>query len=148
MGCSNANAQRWTVVDVHDGDTIRIERAGTTEKVRFACIDAPELAQPLGKASRDHLRMLINQADGQVQVKIMDTDRYGRRVAEVFTRGQKFLQAEQAQAGMAYVYDQYLKNCPDAATVQQAQKIAQQQKLGVWQRNYQKPWEYRKRQRS
>lgn len=49
------------MIGVHDGDTIRIRvrQGNRTERIRFACIDASELKQPLGRDSRDHLRQLI-----------------------------------------------------------------------------------------
>lgn len=137
----------WEVLNVHDGDTIRVRQGQLVERVRFACIDAPELAQPLGKESRDYLKSLIIQNGSRVTLKIVDTDRYGRKVAEVFA-GSKFLQAEQAKGGMAYVYDRYLNNCPDAAAVKQAQDLAQSSRIGVWSGSYQKPWDYRKTKRN
>lgn len=137
----------WEVLNVHDGDTLRARQGQRIERVRFACIDAPELAQPLGKESRDYLKSLIAQNGDRVTLKIVDTDRYGRKVAEVFA-GSKFLQAEQVKSGMAYVYERYLNNCPDAVAVKQAEDFAQQQRLGVWtDPNSEKPWDYRKARR-
>lgn len=137
----------WQVIKVADGDTITVLRGAEKQKIRFACIDAPEKAQPLGKESRDYLKSLIAQNGDRVTLKIVDTDRYGRKVAEVFA-GSKFLQAEQVKGGMAYVYERYLNNCPDAAAVKQAQDLAQQQRLGVWtDPNSEKPWDYRKARR-
>ncbi|WP_052672463.1 thermonuclease family protein [Aliterella atlantica] len=140
-------APTWEVLNVHDGDTLKVRQGQKIERVRFACIDAPELAQPLGKESRDYLKSLIAQNGDLVALKIVDTDRYGRKVAEVFA-GSKFLQAEQVKGGMAYVYDRYLNNCPDAAAVKQAQNSAQASRVGVWSGNYTKPWDYRKTKRN
>ena len=137
----------WEVLNVHDGDIIRVRQGQLVERVRFACIDAPELAQPLGKESRDFLKSLIAQNRDRVTLKIVDTDRYGRKVAEVFA-GSKFLQAEQVKSGMVYVYDRYLNNCPDAAAVKQAQDFAKRSRVGVWSGNYTKPWDYRKTKRN
>lgn len=44
--------------------------------------------------------------------------------------------------------ERYLNNCPDAAAVKQAQNFAQSSKIGVWNGNYTKPWEYRKTKRN
>jgi endonuclease YncB( thermonuclease family) len=136
----------WRVLSVHDGDTIRVSQGQKTERIRFACIDAPELKQPMGVQSRDFLRQLIAAGSDRVSLKVVDTDRYGRKVAEVFTNG-KLVQAEQVKSGMVYVYEKYLSNCPNAGMVQQAQTIAQQQRVGVWSGNYEKPWEYRHHRR-
>jgi len=137
----------WQVVSVHDGDTIKVKQGQRVEQIRFACVDAPELSQPLGKASRDHLQRLIDQAGDRVTLKIVDTDRYGRQVAEVYTtRPKRLLQEAQIQAGMAYVYHRYLRSCSDAAQLKQAEAIARQKKAGVWQdANSVKPWNYRHR---
>lgn len=134
----------WTVLDVHDGDTLRVQRGSQMLRVRLACIDAPELRQPWGKASRDHLRQIIDRNRQQVFLKVSGQDRYGRTVAEVFAQG-RFLQAEQVRAGLAYLYPQYLSSCPDAAVVQRAEAIAKQQRVGVWrQPNATRPWNYRR----
>ncbi len=62
-------------------------------------------------------------AGAHITLKIVDTDCYGRRIAEVFASG-KLLQVEQTRSGRAYVYDRYLNNCPDAAVVHRAEAIA------------------------
>lgn len=41
---------------VHDGDTMRVTCKTQQTKIRFACIDAPEIKQENGIASRNHLR--------------------------------------------------------------------------------------------
>jgi len=134
----------WTVLEVHDGDTLRVRRGSQRLRVRLACIDAPELRQPWGKASRDHLRQLIGGNQQRVLLKVSGQDRYGRTVAEVFAQG-RFLQAEQVRAGLAYLYPQYLNSCPDAAVVQRAEAIAKRQRVGVWkQPNAIRPWQYRR----
>lgn len=135
---------QWRVVSIHDGDTIRVRRGNQVERIRFACIDAPELSQPLGIASRDHLRQLIKASDNRVSLKISGRDRYDRKVAEVFAKG-KLLQTEQVRTGLAYVYRRYLKDCPDAPKVEKAEAIAQRRRLGVWKNpGAVKPWDYRR----
>lgn len=83
---SNADppAEKWQVLSVHDGDTMKVSRGGTQLRIRFACIDAPELSQPGGIESRDNLRQLIAKANNQAQLMILDNDHYGRKVAEAF----------------------------------------------------------------
>ncbi|HLO52498.1 MAG TPA: thermonuclease family protein [Kamptonema sp.] len=133
---------------VHDGDTIRVRsESGQILKIRFACIDAPELKQPLGIESRNYLRSLLNQGGNKVKLRIVDTDRYGRTVAEVWN-SHGLVQSQEAIAGMAYAYDQYAKNCPNFAAVKSSEKTAINEKIGVWKNpNLERPWEYRKRNR-
>lgn len=61
-------------IHVHDCDTI----GRGPDRVRIWGIDAPELSEPGGKASRDYLRVLIT---GQrLSCTMIERDRYGRRV--------------------------------------------------------------------
>ncbi len=130
---------------IHDGDTLRVRSSdGQVLKIRFACVDAPELKQPLGQESRNYLRSMINEAGGKVKVQIVDTDQYGRSVAELWTKS-GLLQSRMAAAGMAFAYDQYSKDCPNWDAVKSSEKGAMEFKLGVWRSpNFERPWNYRK----
>lgn len=144
-------SEEWQVVRVSDGDTISVKKGFESARVRFACIDSPEKSQPFGEESKANLQRLINQAGGRVLLSVVDTDRYGRRVAEVFTvlgnGEEKLLQEEQLKSGLAYVYERYLSNCLSTDAVRSAEAIARANHAGVWSGNYVKPWEWRKRQR-
>jgi endonuclease YncB( thermonuclease family) len=133
---------------IHDGDTLRVRSSkGEVLKVRFACVDAPELKQPLGQESRNYLRSMINEAGGKVKVQIVDTDRYGRSVAELWTKS-GLLQSRMTAAGMAFAYDQYAKNCPNWDAVKSSEKAASELKVGVWRSpSFERPWDYRKSNR-
>lgn len=96
----------YTVTRIYDGDTIDAFRDGTTIKVRLACIDAPETDQPPhGQAATDRLSSLV---PGQVMLNIVDEDRYGRSVAEVYTPEGAFLNLQMLESGNAVVYTEYL----------------------------------------
>ena len=87
---------------------------------------------------------MINEAGGKVKVKIIDTDRYGRSVAELWTKS-GLLQSRMAATGMAFAYDQYAKNWPNWDAVKSSEKAAMEFKLGVWRSpNFERPWDYRK----
>jgi len=129
-----ANLPEYKVIpgSVHDGDTLRVRSPkGEILKVCFACIDAPELKQPMGEESRNQLRLLINEAEGKVKIQIIETDRYGRSVAELWTKS-GLLQSRMTAAGMAFAYDQYAKNCPNWDAVKSSEKAASKLKVGVW----------------
>lgn len=150
----SVNLPEYEVVEnsVHDGDTMRVRslRDGTSShanevlKIRFACIDAPELKQQLGQESRNYLRSLVNEAGGKVKVNIVDTDRYGRSVAEVWVK-KGLVQSYMTSNGMAFAYDQYKKNCPHWDSVKSAEQVAIENKVGVWASpNFIKPWDWRR----
>ena len=146
-------AQQWRVKpgSIYDGDTLRVIRGDEELKIRFCGIDAPELKQPLGVESRDYLRSLIAKSDGTVHVLPIEEDRYGRTVAELWIPIEPDYEAEihlntaMVEAGMAWHYQRYSGNCESAKNLVWAEEIAKDEKLGVWNGNHQKPWEWRKR---
>lgn len=143
------NLAEYEVVakSVHDGDTLRVRSAkGEVLKVRFACIDAPEIKQPLGEESRNYLRSIISKGNNKVRVQPITTDRYGRTVAQLWNNS-GLIQSQMAVAGMAYGYEQYKKDCPNWTAIESTQSQAQNEKLGIWKIPQQKPWDYRKANR-
>lgn len=124
---------------IHDGDTLRATCAGEGVKVRFYCIDAPELAQrPWGQESRDHLRQITPRS---VRLVARDKDRYGRIVGEVYD-GEQSLNLAMVEAGQAAVYPRYCKE----GRFFDAQKRAKAERRGIWEKEgeQQRPWEWRK----
>ena len=81
-------AWQGVVSYVVDGDTVRVRPAGGGKpvNVRLAGIDAPELCQPGGTASRDALkRRLLGQ---RVAVQGRRHDDYGRLLARLLLKGE------------------------------------------------------------
>ena len=121
-----------TVISNSDGDTLTVKINHTRQRVRLACIDAPEKSQAGGKESSFRLQQLL-PPNLQVQLRIADTDRYGRTVAEVFSNSQS-INLQIVAEGQAVVYRQYVKKaCQD--NKQQyfdAKKQAKRQNLGFW----------------
>lgn len=152
------NSLSCQLTKVSDGDTIAVDCDKDKLKIRFCGIDAPEKSQPLGKESRELLEKLVNADGGKVIIYPIERDKYGRTVAEVEVysgkkteRGDRvnmFINAEMVRAGMAYHYKQYSGNCPNKEAIAYAEEDAQKEKIGVWSGNYQKPWDYRKAQKS
>ena len=111
VGCSAASA--WPAVLIrscYDGDTCTTT---TGEKVRLACIDTPELrgrnSDPdPAKAARDYLRSRLKGK--AITIRRIDTDRYGRTVAELFADGAN-VQEQLVASGHAEIYRRYAKPC-------------------------------------
>jgi endonuclease YncB( thermonuclease family) len=126
----------YKVLSVGDGDTLRVTQGGNAAPltIRLACIDAPEMSQgTYGPQASQRLKQLL--PIGQVvSLKIGDTDRYGRKVAEV-TRNGLNVNRQMVAEGQAVVYHQYLSTCSQAVQQQllQAESAAKQQRLGFWQ---------------
>jgi len=86
------------IVGVTDGDTITLLDADNRQhKIRLNGIDAPELGQPFGRASKLHLAELV--ANREAVAECSKTDRYGREVCRVLVGGAD-AGLEQLQAGL------------------------------------------------
>ena len=136
---SEMQSEYWEVVpgSVEDGNSFRVQQDTRTATVRLACIRAPRVHQLLGVKSRDYLRSLLAQANNQVILSVADTDRQGRKVAEVNvptlnSDEEKFVQYEMVVAGWAYPYEKFSDHCPNWDAVQQGAEEAEQHQLGVW----------------
>jgi endonuclease YncB( thermonuclease family) len=126
------------VVGVLDGDTISVLVNGREQRVRLAEVDAPEKGQAYGQRSKQSLSDLVYGKT--VTVLPVDTDRYGRTVAHVRI-GSMDASMEQVRRGMAWSYDQYVKD----PNIRSAAAAAKQAKLGLWSEgNPTAPWIYRK----
>jgi len=127
------------VIAVYDGDTITV-RTDETIKIRLDGIDAPELKQPFGQASKQAMSGLVF---GQtVTIKPGKKDRYGRLLARVEIAG-KDTSLTMVETGMAHWYEQYAKR---DTQLQSAQTQAKTARRGLWSDpNVIAPWEFRKR---
>jgi len=98
------------IKDCYDGDTC-ITKSG--EKIRLACIDAPELKvkkvdSSKGVSSKNYLNNLVSNK--YVEIKRLDIDRYGRTVAELFLNG-KNIQKAIFDNQFAVIYKKYANQC-------------------------------------
>ena len=136
-------SQGWRVLSVGDGDTLRVSRGQDMQTVRLACIDAPEMRQPTyGELAKQQLQALL-PVNTVVSLRPVDTDRYGRLVAEIF-RPDGNVNLSLVASGYAVVYRQYLSSC-NAETYLNAEAIAQQNGLVFWsQPNPVMPWDFRR----
>lgn len=86
---------------VVDGDTFHYNGI----KIRLYCIDAPELKQVGGQEAKQKLKQLLR---GKINIEILNTDRYGRKVCKV-TVNNKDVSFELVRLGYARVYKKYCK---------------------------------------
>ena len=88
---------------VSDGDTLWVQpvSGAAPKKLRLQGLDAPELCQTGGPASREALRALVAQQMLKVRVKY--TDDYGRGLAHIEADGQD-IAAVMVRSGQAWSY--------------------------------------------
>ncbi|MGD1873911.1 MAG: thermonuclease family protein [Mastigocoleus sp.] len=166
-GCDRLfSSSGYQVSRVSDGDTIAVlDNNNNKLNVRFACIDAPEIAHSKkekksrksvdknqykwGDRAKKRVSELVKQSSDRVELNITDTDRYGRKVAEVRLKDGTFVQEALAREGLVVVYRNYLSKCPSKELVQEAEAFAKKRRRGVWSdKKFLKPWDYRKVSRS
>ncbi len=95
IGAPPAGATSATVVHVSDGDTIVVDIGGTTERVRYIGLDAPEIAHPEdgtasecgGDDAREENRALVGGHDVALERDTSDRDRFGRLLRHVWVAG-------------------------------------------------------------
>lgn len=127
------------VIGVHDGDTLTVRCGDQPQmRVRLAEIDAPELRQPYGKASK---RAASDAVFGkQVELQTFGADRYGRTIGRVVYNGHE-LNFDQVRAGLAWCYTKYLKRADQCLAAENEAKDAQR---GLWSdADAMPPWEWR-----
>lgn len=120
------------VVAVTDGDTITLLGAGRRQhKVRLDGIDAPELGQSFGRASKEHLAELV--ANREVVAECGKIDRYRRKVCRVLI-GNADAGLEQVGAGMVWYFRRYANELsPDRRQQYAAMEAqAQAERRGLW----------------
>lgn len=137
----SSNPTAWTVLSIGDGDTLRVVRGNETETIRLSCVDAPEMAQAYGEDAKQQLQMLL-PINTPVSLRTIDTDRYGRVVAEIFSQGRN-INLSLVQSGHAVAYRQYLDNC-SADDYLNAEATARRNGSAFWSDpNAVMPWDFR-----
>lgn len=127
------------VIEVSDGDTLKVLYNGRRITIRLDQIDAPEKRQPFGLQSRESLRTLCLGALAAIEP--VETDRYGRTVARVECAGVD-AGREQLRTGHAWVYWRYARE----VELFDLQTDARRTRAGLWADPAPvPPWQYRQR---
>ena len=123
-----ATAATCTVIKVSDGDSFTCRmKSGKKQFIRMSGIDAPEIKQTYGKNARRALNTAL--LGKTVRLKNIAQDRYGRTLATVYV-GNEDQNLNMVKQGHAWVYRRY-NTLPHYI---EAEKNAQQQKIGLWQK--------------
>ena len=143
---SHQNSELVGFAKVHDGDTLKING----KNIRLYGLDAPELKQncyegkqkiKCGEISRDYLKNMI--ADRQIFCTDLDRDKYGRIDGNCYSfhsvdNSKINLGQQMVNAGWALAYRTYSPRFIINET------FAQITLKGIWQYQFQKPWNWRK----
>lgn len=129
-----------TCVRVIDGDTLTVaDENQNLHRIRIVGMDAPELAQPYGRAAKAALSELVLHKE--VHVVPAGVDKYGRELAQLrynTSFGQLDVAETMISNGHAFSW---------GGAHYKAQEYAAENRLGVWSdaRYQERPWLYRRR---
>ncbi len=128
----------WRVVGVQDGDTLTcLDETNQQQRIRLSDIDAPEIGQDYGKASREALASLV--FGKTVEVYDQGRDESGRWIARVMVDGID-VNRQLVATGNAWHYAAYSND----QTLAAVQAQAQSQQQGLWATaSPTPPWVYR-----
>lgn len=124
------------VVEVIDGDTVRVRMGAETVTVRLEGIDCPEATQPWAARARQFTARALGKA---ATVHPRTRDAYGRTVARIHVEGAD-LSLELLRAGLAWHFKRYNQE-PELARLEAEARAARR---GLWaDRDPIPPWEWR-----
>ncbi|MCD6225573.1 thermonuclease family protein [bacterium] len=121
----------FLVVDVIDGNTIELE---TGERVKYIGVDAPQISKDkvecfAREALWENRRLVLNKIVN-LEKDAINKDSEGNLLRYVWIYG-KMVNLELIRNGYAKIYPDYL-NKKYQHTFQEAEKYAQENKLGLW----------------
>ncbi|MGB5686772.1 MAG: thermonuclease family protein [Candidatus Electrothrix sp.] len=121
--------QAATMVDVEDGDTIRVLLDNSPFTVSLYGIDSPERTQPHGVQAVQAVTKLLNRK--RISLQIYDDDRENSRCLAVVSVGEKNVNELLVKGGHAWVQREYCYEsfCSDWISSQAQAKAA---KKGLW----------------
>jgi micrococcal nuclease len=126
------------VVEVVDGDTVKVALDGRRERVRYIGVDTPESRRPgtpvecFAKAATAYNRRLVGGQAVTVRTDVEPRDRYGRLLAYVYRRRDGlFVNAALVREGYATVLT-IPPNVAHAEEFVRLQRLARQARRGLW----------------
>jgi endonuclease YncB( thermonuclease family) len=116
---------------VIDGDTIEVEAAGVTYRVRYIGMDTPERGEPYFSEATARNRALVGNQTIYMEKDVSETDRYGRLLRYIWLADGTLVNWLLVREG----YAQQATFPPDVKYVdyhRQAQQEARTEGLGLW----------------
>lgn len=132
------------VVGVSDGDTITVLQNNQQFKVRIYGVDCPESSQAFGRKAKEFTSSMVFGKN--VEVTVLDVDKYGRSVGVVKVDG-KTVNEALLKNGYAWLYTKYCDQ-PFCGAWKELEKQASGKKVGLWaDQDSMPPWDWRKNQK-
>jgi micrococcal nuclease len=136
---TNPQYAYYSVTDVVDGDTVKININGTIETLRLIGLDTPETVDPrkevqcFGKEASNKGKELLTGKKVRLEKDPTqgDKDKYGRTLAYIYTESGIFYNKYMIEQGYAHEYT-YNSAYKYQAEFKQAQRNAEANKVGLW----------------
>lgn len=129
---------RYEVISVVDGDTLKINYNGITTKVRLIGVDTPESVSPNKKKNNSYGKKASNYTKERLEGKtvylefdVQQTDKYGRLLAYVYLEDGTMYNKELLEKGYAQIAT-YPPNVKYVDEFTQIQKQTEENKVGFW----------------
>lgn len=125
------------VVEVVDGDTIKVSIEGTIYAVRYIGIDTPETVHPgkpvewMGLEASEVNRQLVEDQTVYLEKDVSETDKYDRLLRYVFLADGTFVNAELVRLGYAQV-STYPPDVKYQDLFLEMQQDAREAQRGLW----------------
>ena len=141
--------EEFKVVDVYDGDTIKVVENGKKITTRLVGIDAPEISrikhvpgQPFCLKAKEYLSNLV--LNKVVSIKFYGKDDSGNLLGEIFVEKAN-VNIEMLNAGLAEVYRGMPPHNLEISAYRHAEKRAKEAVKGIWELRdqYFSPWDWR-----
>jgi len=138
---SKFESEHYTIVSgsVSDGGTFRVSDGARELKIRLCGVGVPENDPLLATASLDLLQELIDKGAGSIVLVAVGTELADddAMVAEAFIRlpdseEEIHLNSQLVAKGLARVDPFEIASCPNGLRIEQAEKEAKEQLLGLW----------------
>ncbi|MFZ0579041.1 MAG: thermonuclease family protein [Psychrobacillus psychrotolerans] len=126
------------VVEVIDGDTIKVKYNEDIEKVRYLLIDTPETnhhtlgKQPFGEEAKQRNKEILKSGNVTIEFDVGNRlDDYGRMLAYVYVDGESVQETllEEGLARIAYIFP---PNTRYLDKFEEASKVAKERSIGIW----------------
>lgn len=126
------------LLEVIDGDTIKVNYKGNTETIRYLLIDTPEInhkqlgKQPFSEEAKNRNKEILSNGNLTIEFDVGNRlDNYGRMLAYIYIDGVSVQETllEEGLARVAYVFPPNTRYLDDFEKVS---NIAEKGKVGVW----------------
>jgi micrococcal nuclease len=119
------------VVDVVDGDTVRVNLGGEVHALRYVGINAPERDQWMGPEATRANADLVEGQTVYLEVDVSETDQYGRLLRYVYLSDGTFVNAELVRWGYARAIE-YEPDVKYQALLFHVEREARENDRGIW----------------